>query len=107
MAVRTILVPDGQGGHNEVYSAPIDTRDANAWLKRAGVSHLKFGTSKGKAVLKNNLTGQVILKSDTIGNLCHWIAFNPLQMKRVGIPFYDWYRPDESWNGLRPVEIIL
>ena len=107
MAVKVILVPDGKGGQVEVYSAPIDTRDAHAWLQRAGAHHLKFATVKGKAVLKNTLTGQIIFRSDTIGNLCRWIAFNPIQMKRIGLPFYDWYRPDAAWNNLKPVEILL
>ena len=107
MAVTTILVPDGKGGQVEVYTAPLYTKDANAWLQRAGANHLKFGTVKGKAVLKNNLTGQVIFRTDTISNLCYWIVFNPMQMKRVGISFYDWYRPDVAWNALGPVEVLL
>lgn len=107
MAVKIITVPDGQGAYNEVYSAPETVQDANAWLKRVGAEHLKFGTQKGEAYLKNVNTGKVLYWTDTISNLCYWLAFSPLQMRRIGIPYYDWYRPDEAWDSLRPMQIPL
>lgn len=107
MAVEVILVPDGIGEPVEVYTAPTDTTDANAWLERVGAEHLKFGTTKGQAYLKNVNTGKILFKTDTISNLCYWLAFNPIQMRRIGLPYYDWYRPDTVWNSIRPVEVIL
>ena len=107
MAVKIITVPDGRGGYIEVYTAPLTTKDANEWLKRVGATHLKFTTSKGKALLKNNLNNQIILSSDTIGNLCYAIAFQPLWMKKYGIPYYDWYRPDSVYNNLRGVIVHM
>ena len=96
---RVFLAADG----NEWYSAPLSTRDANEWLERAGVKHIKFATSKGKAVLKDAATNRVYLEADRISDLCYFLAFNPVQMQKYRIPFYDWWRPMEAFNSIRPV----
>lgn len=107
MAAKIITVPDGQGGYNEVYECPKTTRDANEWLERAGVRHIKFGTSKGKAVLKDVMTNRVYMTANKISDLCYSLAFQPIQMRRFGIPFYDWYRPDSAWNKIGEVIITV
>lgn len=97
---RIITVPDGKGGYIELYSMPLNTRDANAWLKRVGATHLKFATSGKKAVLKDVNSNKVYLSAYSIRELCCFLAFQPLQMKKYGIAGYDWYRPDEAWNNI-------
>lgn len=98
---RVFLAADG----NEYYAAPLSTRDANEWLERAGVKHIRFGSSKGKAVLKDAATNKVYLEADRISDLCYFLAFNPPQMMRFRIPFYDWWCPQEAFNTMRPVTI--
>ena len=107
MAVRVITVPDGNGGYNEVYSTPVTAQDANAWLNRVGATHIKFGTSKGTAVLKDAATGAVYLQAAKISDLCYFLAFNPPWMMRLKINGYDWYRPNEAWNSIGTVNILL
>ena len=96
---RVKLAPDG----NEYYCVPNNTKEANEWLQRAGVNHLRFGTSRGKAALKEAATGRVHIEANSIRDICWFLAWNPVQMQRFGIPFYDWYRPAESWNNVKEV----
>lgn len=93
---RVFLAPDG----NEWYAAPLTARDANEWLERAGATHLKFATLKGKAVLRDAETKSVYIEAKRISDICYFLAFNPMQMHKYKIPFYDWWRPDEAWNSI-------
>lgn len=96
---RTRLEADG----NEYYVVPATTREANEWLQRAGATHLRFGTSQGKAVLKILDTGKVYLEAAHVRDLCWFLAWQPMEMQALGIPFFDWYRPQESWSKVREV----
>ena len=70
---RVKLAPDG----NEYYCVPNNTKAA--------------------------ATGRVHIEANSVRDICWFLAWNPVQMQRFGIPFYDWYRPAESWNNVKEV----
>lgn len=89
---RAFLAADG----NEWYHIPTTPQEANEWLRRAGVNHIKFGTRQGKAVLKNALVGTkynniVYLEADKVKDLCLFLATAINQMRAFGIPYRDWW----------------
>lgn len=92
MAVVKRMCPDGKGGFIELYSAPLTTRDANAWLDRIGNKRIRFYTAKNQAYLKDAVTNQILASCHTVYELCYFItSSNSLKMK-FGVTVCDWYR---------------
>lgn len=92
---KTIEAPNGY----KYYVTPETIKDANEWLKRTGVTHIKFGKKDGKAFLKGTYTDRVYMEADKIVDICYFITHDISQMIVCGIPFYDWYRPMDYVPG--------
>lgn len=85
--------PNGMGGYIQCYPAPMNTRDANEWLKRVG------GEARGfKLNSKNNGTiqelkhlGKVVLRV-SLRNSASIIPICQMTAQKYGLKI-DWYNP--------------
>lgn len=98
MAVVKRMCPDGKGGFIELYSAPLTTRDANAWLDRIGNKRVRFSTVKGIAYLNDVGTGKVLVMSHNIYELCWFITSTNKLRSKFGVINCDWYRAPDVYK---------
>lgn len=90
MAVKIVTRPDGFGGVCQYFSTPETVADANAWLERTAVKHIKFDEVYGDGVVRETATGNAIIRAKKVRDICYFLI-DPVNMKKFGIAYYDWY----------------
>lgn len=85
--------PNGMGGFIKCFSAPLNTRDANEWLKRIGeeTQGLKFSSKNNGRIQELKRFGKTVLRVNFRNNtsiipICQ-IAAQKYNLK------IDWYNP--------------
>lgn len=87
---------------------PQTAKEANDWLRKIGVYHLKFGTEGERPVVRDVETGATLIRANSVTDICHILVTNKDQKKRFRIPQdnkSDWY-PDPKYQcGM--IELVM
>lgn len=87
---------------------PQTAKEANDWLRKIGVYHLKFSTEGDRPVVRDVETGATLIRANSVTDICFMLVTNKDQKKRFRIPQdnkSDWY-PDPKYQcGM--IELVM